>query len=164
MLSRYHEQRIWMMVIPAIWFFYWLVGVISKFITRSIKIVFEDIVIGELVLPSELDAYKGYFALLGISDEVFPVIFFIFVVILECVAALLMLIAVIVGILGNKKISRTIFFFATLMGIGIFLFLILASQVFGDRARIVEYAVFLSATLLSWHFYNKFGGFNNQKT
>ena len=161
MRDRHQEQKIWMVVIPAIWFLYWLVGIIAKFIPRSLDVGF---FISSLAYPSELDTYKANFELIGISNDAFPIIFLTFVVVLESIAALLMLGTVLIGFSENKELSRNIFYAAILMGVGIFMLLILTNQVFNSRERIVESAVFLLLILFSWYLYDKLGDFNNKKT
>lgn len=146
-LSKHYEDHIIQYGLVAFWLLFWLFNFIDKIIGGSTFL---------WVGKDRLQQFVDYFATIGIHSPLISHIALIIVAILQLIAFIYLLIALIKLIQKKKIEARGAFFWGTLYGLIIFSLFAIGDQVFGDRRELWEHTTFWMALVVSWGAYNHF--------
>ena len=126
------------------WTCFWLLNVIDKFFSGETNF---------WVGKDRMAQFVNYYSSLGIESSLLPQITLGFVTIVESLAFIFLLIALISYVTKRRRKAQKLFFWGTLMGLIIFSFFSLGDQVFGDRMELWEHTSYWVALLISWAMY-----------
>ncbi len=128
------------------WTLFWLLGVIDKVIPNRTAVLF-------WAGKDRLAQFSNYFSSIGIEVTFVPITFLVIVSILQFVAFLFCLGALVYFVSGKREQADRLLFWGILVSLAIFSFFAVGDQIFGDRVELLEHSIFWIALVISWFIY-----------
>jgi len=129
------------------WLLFWLFNVIDKFVAQPVFL---------WAGKDRLAQFRDYFSSIGLESPGVALTFFIFVLLLEILALVLLTVALLQLVHEENVKARAWFFWGTFVGLVIFSFFTIGDQVFGDRKELLEHTIYWVSLIVSWGAYNYF--------
>ena len=99
---------------------------------------------------------RDYFSSIGLESPGVALTFFIFILLLEILALVLLTVALLRLVHEENVKARAWFFWGTFVGRVIFSFFSIGDQIFGERAELLEHTIYWISLIVSWGAYNYF--------
>jgi len=144
MLTEKKENRIIRGGVIIFWLLFWLLNSVDKVIGKETAL---------FVGKDRLAQFVNYFESIGVTGLAVPQGTLIFVSVLEFIALVYLVLALVYYFKGDKKKTRNMFFFGILFSLIVFSFFAIGDQIFGDRVELLEHSTYWISLVISWFVY-----------